>query len=315
MTTCTIGTSNTEEMCAGVVKAQGIYPKNPSQHAADLSMLHKRDKLKMVFNDPVTGQPKPVVCIRVDGASDEGPAHLEVQFWWANYHHSHGNLVTLVLSRSSGSSYLNRVELQNGCLMLAHSNLFIPSTLNGSCISPDTGRIDDQLLKENLELATEVYINRCDGCPCGKTVIHLYNGANSENLQVMRPALQVFLKGTAQKKQNLKKEKPELYSFFECVWSVRCNYMVTGLPENYQFYLRCCHKQGCPHPRCQTAEESALKWYPGGPPLTFVPLPIPDPKKPWGSSECGECSGPCSGHYLRPNQSREGMDVASRPPL
>ncbi len=32
-------------------------------------------------------------------------------------------------NQNSGSSYLNRVELQNGCLTLAHANLFIPSTL------------------------------------------------------------------------------------------------------------------------------------------------------------------------------------------
>ena len=28
----------------------------------------------------------------VDGGSDEGPSHLEVQFWWTEFHLSHSNL-------------------------------------------------------------------------------------------------------------------------------------------------------------------------------------------------------------------------------
>ena len=34
-----------------------------------------------------------------------------------------GNLCTLVTARFAGGSYLNKVELQNGCLALGHSNL------------------------------------------------------------------------------------------------------------------------------------------------------------------------------------------------
>ena len=30
---------NTDEMCAGVVKSTGVFPKNPTQYACDLSML------------------------------------------------------------------------------------------------------------------------------------------------------------------------------------------------------------------------------------------------------------------------------------
>ena len=68
--------------------------------------------------------------------------------------------MTLVSSRSSGSSYLNRVELQNGCLALAHTNLFIPSTLGGSVVNADSGAVD---MASNLESATSVYIDRING--------------------------------------------------------------------------------------------------------------------------------------------------------
>ena len=127
------GTATTLEYCAGVVKASPLFSKSPSQHAADFDMLQKKEELKNVFLQP-SGNPKNILCVRVDGASDEGPSHEEVQFFWARDHMLNERLATLVSTRSSGSSFLNRVELQNGCLTRGHSNLFIPSTLSGSCI-------------------------------------------------------------------------------------------------------------------------------------------------------------------------------------
>ena len=161
-------------------------------------------ELNPAFPNTETGKRKSVTCVQVDGASDEGPSHVEVQFWQTEYHLSQGNYVTLVTTRSSGSSYLNRVELQNGCLSQAHSNLFIPSTLSGSCTNKETGAIDESWVKENLELSTDVYINRCNGCSCGDTVIHLFKGADSSKLQELRPLLNIFLKGSKQKKEKLK---------------------------------------------------------------------------------------------------------------
>ena len=67
------------------MKAHGIYPKNPAQHADDLKMLLRKDELQPAFVISDTGQPKSIACVRVDGASDEGPSHL-VQFWWSEHH-------------------------------------------------------------------------------------------------------------------------------------------------------------------------------------------------------------------------------------
>ncbi len=36
-----------------------------------------------------------VECIRVDGAGDEGPSHLEVQYFWTKRHLEEGSLATL----------------------------------------------------------------------------------------------------------------------------------------------------------------------------------------------------------------------------
>jgi len=53
---------------------------------------------------------------------------------------------------------LNRVELQNGCLALAHTNLFIPSTLGGSVYNETSGEIDIEKVRKNLDMAASVYI-------------------------------------------------------------------------------------------------------------------------------------------------------------
>ena len=75
------GTNTTGELCAGVVKAPGLFEKNPAQHAADLTIIESREEIKAAFVNSATGAPKEIECIRVDGSSDEGPAHHEVQYW------------------------------------------------------------------------------------------------------------------------------------------------------------------------------------------------------------------------------------------
>ena len=42
------------------------------------------------FTNPSTGNPKRLECIRVDGATDKGPSHDEVKFWWAARHLKRG---------------------------------------------------------------------------------------------------------------------------------------------------------------------------------------------------------------------------------
>lgn len=127
-------TDTTSELCAGVVKPTGVYPKNPMQHMCDLEMLEQK---------------------------------CELQLAWTWSHLDKGSIATLVTTRSSGSSFLNKVELQNGCLALAHPNLFIPSTLGGSCFSSATGKVDKEKYTKNMDLATDVYISRANHCPCG----------------------------------------------------------------------------------------------------------------------------------------------------
>ena len=44
--------------------------------------------------------------------------------------------------------------------------------------------------------------------------------------------------------------------------------------------LKCCYKKHCVHP---FGNPVSLQWFPGGPDVTHVPLPIADPDQPWGS--------------------------------
>ena len=124
-----------------------------------------------MFFNPFTNDRKQIECIRVDGAVDEGPIHEEVQFVWTERHLKKPTITCLVTSQNSGSSYLNRVELQNGSLALAHANIFNPSTLEGSCMDTTTGKIEKEKYDKNMELATNVHISRVNQCPCGDSVI------------------------------------------------------------------------------------------------------------------------------------------------
>jgi len=108
------------------VKAAKLHQKNPTQHMVDLCMLESKPELSSAFINPFSGTHKQIECIRVDGATDEGPSHEEVQCSIIIIDKE--KIVTLVTTRSSGLSFLNRVELQNGCLSLGHANTFIPST-------------------------------------------------------------------------------------------------------------------------------------------------------------------------------------------
>jgi hypothetical protein len=68
------------EVCVGMVKPTRLFENNPNQHAADLVMLHDIPELQLVLTD------KPIDCICVDRATDEGPSHKEVQFVWTEHH-------------------------------------------------------------------------------------------------------------------------------------------------------------------------------------------------------------------------------------
>ena len=242
-------TTTTDELCAAVVKASVLHEKSPAQHGADMSVIVSMDVIASAFLDD-NGEYKEIEWVRVDGATDEGPSHAEVQFIWCERHVNRKTKVTLVTTRCSGDSYLNRVELQNGCLSRGHSNTFIPSTLHGVPYS-ENGEFDKKLHGKNMSAALDQYISRVDGTPCMKTVIHLTRGAENHDFVSRRSKLMVFLKGNKTEKQNLQKEDPTLFKYFSEIWKVRDNHMDKSLPEKYVFMLRCCGKSGCPHPRCQ----------------------------------------------------------------
>lgn len=62
-----------------MVKASGLHEKSPAQHGADLSFLEGKDVIQSSFLNG-NAEAKEIECIRVDGATDEGPSHAEVQF-------------------------------------------------------------------------------------------------------------------------------------------------------------------------------------------------------------------------------------------
>ena len=219
--------------------------------------------------------------------------------------------MTLVTTRNSGASYLNRVELQSGCLAVAHANLFIPSNLNGSCFDPSTGKVDQDRLEANLSLATQIYIDRVNNAPCGTTSIHLYPGAKSSESLTLRSDVLTYLKGNKEQKLNLQRSNSEHFDYIKKICGIQQRHGVFDLPSQYCFMLKCCYEPDCEHPVCSGGDSRVSNWFPNGPSISYIPLPIPDPDKPWGSSTCDKCAGMCSGHFLMP----EKAEVSTLPAM
>ena len=91
--------------------------------------------------------------------------------------------------------------------------------------------------------------------------------------------------------------------------------MVMDLPVQYLFHLVCCYKPDCYHPFCQTGSWKELpKWFTGGPYVSYLPIPIPDPARPWGSTNCSQCDGVCYGHFMEPEIAMSPLQTMLKPP-
>lgn len=127
------------------------------------------------------------------------------------------------------------------------------------------------------------------------TTINLVRGSDSEKQQEIDKHINTYLKGSKKTKETLRRSHSSIYNHIDNVWNIRNRHMVKGLPPNYIFYLKCCYEVGCNHPRCLAGPPTiSATWFPGGPTLSHLPLPVSDPKRPWGDSQCKES---CAGHY------------------
>ena len=73
--------------------------------------------------------------------------------------------------------------------------------------------------------------------------------------------------------------------------------------HNSSFFLLPCYHPDRPHPICtrgKPAQEPT--WFENGPPLSYLPSPVPDSTRCWSSEVCQTYTGFCSGHYLQPQE-------------
>lgn len=59
----------------------------------------------------------------------------------------------------------------------------------------ESGQIDQDMLKRNLDAAIDVYLERVDGAPCADTEIHLFKGADSASERAESELLKIFFEG------------------------------------------------------------------------------------------------------------------------
>ena len=85
------------------------------------------------------------------------------------------------------------------------------------------------------------------------------------------------------KECRLKQSDPDLFKYFENVWSVHENHMNKDLPKKYIFMLNLCFKPECPHPLClDKSVRRDAAWYEYRPVLSYIPVPISDPARQFG---------------------------------
>ena len=112
-------------------------------------------------------------------------------------------------------------------------------------------------VRNNLDLAASVYIERVDSCSFGETVIKLFQRADSSEFQCQRH-LMVYLKGSKKKQDQLRLEQPELFAYFDKVTELKRRHQVDGLPAQYLFHLVCCFQSDCPHSICRNGASSMV---------------------------------------------------------
>lgn len=141
---------------------------------------------------------------------------------------------------------------------VSHTNLCILSTLCDSNIDTETGKMHKERVQSNMVKATEIYISRVNGSPCGETRIHLFKGADLSKNRKLRMSVLQFLKGNKSQKERLRQDNKQVYDEIERIWKIQCNHMMKDLFAQYVFYLVCCFKPGCTHPICQTHSSADL---------------------------------------------------------
>ena len=92
-----------------------------------------------------------------------------------------------------------------------------------------------------MDLEIDVCISRLDKCPRAGTVINLYKGDCSTDLQHEQVAIKTFLKGKREEKELLKSEDSELHAKIKSVWELRKIHRCLPCHRNICFiYAACC---------------------------------------------------------------------------
>ena len=87
-----------------------------------------------------------------------------------------------------------------------------------------------------------------------------------------------------------------MYNYFDTVWQLKKLHSIKELPAQYLFSLFAVLMLHVAI-LCAGVDKTATTLVPL---ISHLPLPIPDPARPWGSANCNECKGTCARHFLPP---------------
>jgi hypothetical protein len=309
----------------GVVKPSFLFNKLAFQHFMDTEHI-----LRTIVGTDGLFEKEHFVW-RQDRGADCGPDKIDMQFSAALIQYLFRFRTVWVTARWPGGSYLNAVERMNGCLKMAESLLYIPSTLKGPNYTTDKewlmtphGR---KRLRDNLEAAATVYKKHMESARvCGET-LELTDGVSkpftlaSEGVNYnlcsddKRRALDAFLTlKTEARRQEIRDNDPVNFDFFDKIRSMQIDHEI--LPRNETtnkstaklgYGLKLCYKKTCCHPICRTEEAPSPTplWQPGAHAVDQPVYPVLDTTRPWGA-RCSDCDPTfkelCRGHYVLDGQ-------------
>ena len=157
----------------------------------------------------------------------------------------------------------------------------------------------------------DVYIRKVDGAPCAKQPITRKIWNKSKACRRKETQVVDFPEREEERKGGFKTIGGNLLHLFSRSWGRAKQ----AHGQRFATFL-CFHAftNHCPHPRCQDNRNSdnGNIWFPGGPPLTYFPIPIADPKRPWGGGPCKQCGDKCAGHYIRSQKHHELFQTHKR---
>lgn len=183
---------------------------------------------------------------------------------WTVWHLKTETIATIITCPISCANFRNRIELQNKFLSLAHASLYIPLTLNGSCLK-GADKLNQKNLQENISSTTSFYISRVNGTPFWQNKLKFFLRLAVPSIKKKTILLRLFWKRIIRKKSFRRGTYWDVSVDREYLTTQQEKQVYKKAPTKYVFSLLGCCQSNCTHPFCKRGWSVVrTSWYRGG---------------------------------------------------